>query len=145
MQVNQVLMRFCKAVLAGSFTAAVPPLFFTILFAAFSLPDGINGPGSMGPTLYLAILPLLVTLPVVLVASLLIGLPLTLFLRRTGRESTFAYCTSGAIAGLLIPLLALLLMGAPSGHWIAFLGLIGGIVTAYVWSKDAKPTPLPDT
>lgn len=142
-----MLIRFCKAVLAGSFTAAAMPLFFTILFALLSFADrGISGPGSMGASLYLMILPLLVTTPIVLVASILIGLPLTLFLRRNGRESTPAYCAAGGIAGFLLPIAGLLWLGAPDGFWIAGLGAISGAVTGYVWSAQTKrPIPRLDT
>lgn len=142
-----MLIRFCKAVLAGSFTAAAMPLVFTILFALSSLADGgINGPGSMGASLYLAILPLLLTTPVVLLASILIGLPLTLFLRRSGRESTLAYCTAGGIAGFLIPSVGMLWLDASAGFWIAGLGMVSGAMTGHVWfSQVRRPIPRPDT
>jgi hypothetical protein len=136
MMQGAMLIRFCKAVLAGSFTAAAMPLVFTILFVLLSLPDGgINGSGSMGASLYLAILPLILTTPIVLLASILIGLPLTLFLRRRSRESIFAYCTAGGIAGFLISIAGLLWLDAPTGYWIAGLGMVSGAMTGYVWSR----------
>ncbi|WP_294322488.1 hypothetical protein [uncultured Sphingomonas sp.] len=144
-----MFIRFCKAVLAGSFTAAAMPLFFAILLTLRSLPDGgINGPGSIGASLYLAILPLLVTTPIVLLASILIGLPLALFLRRSGRESTFAYCAAGGIAGFVIPSAGLLLLGldALGCFLMGGLGMVSGAMTGYVWSRPAKrPIPRPDT
>lgn len=142
-----MFIRFCNAVLAGSFTAAAIPLSFTILFALLSFTDvGISGPGSLSASLYLMILPLLLTTPIVLLASILIGLPLTLFLRRCGRESTSAYCIAGGISGFIIPIAGLLWLDASAGFWIAGLETIGGVVTGYVWSRQAeRPTPHPDT
>ena len=81
---------FAKSVLIGSLVGAAPFLAFTLLLAEFSLPDGINGPGTLPATLWLAILPLVVSFPIVLGASIVIGLPLTFALRRNGWESSAA-------------------------------------------------------
>ncbi len=143
---RQMLKAFVRAVLAGSLAGAGLPLVLTVLIAVASLPDGgIHGPGSIEQTLWLAILPLLIAFPVVFVASVVVGLPVALLLGRTGRQSMTAYCLIGGGAGFVIPLIALLFVGAPAGYWIALLGLLGGTVTGYVWSRGVLPTPPPGT
>jgi hypothetical protein len=123
---------FVKSVLLGALAGSAPFLVFTGTLVATSLPRGFNGDGQ------LAVLPLLVATPIVLVSSILIGLPLTVVLRRRGSESRFAYIASGGAAGFIIPPVILFLMSAPSGYWIAILGAVGGGVTGRTWWASAR-------
>lgn len=140
---------FVRAVLYGALAAAAPVLVVTVTLGIASMLDGgWRGDGKLAPSLWLAVLPLVVTLPLVLAASLLVGLPLTMLLRRFGRESELAYTTCGAVAGCLIPIGGLLAMAAPSGHWTALLGAFGGAVTGRTWwsaarTRDVRQTSAP--
>ena len=124
---------FSKSVLAGSLASAAPLLAFTLLMAIFSLPEGINGPGSMAATLWLAVLPLVVAFAIVITASIVIGLPATFVFRRKGWESSAAYVGVGSASGFLIPIIALSMMEMPGGYWMALLGAIGGAATGRMW------------
>jgi hypothetical protein len=135
---NDHMWAFGKAVLSGSLVGAAPVLALTLLLAASSLPDGINGSGSLPATLWLAILPLAVSFPVVFITSLVIGLPLTYFLRRNGWESNAAYVGVGVTAGFVIPVAGLLMMAAGAGYWIALLGAASGAATGHVWWSSAR-------
>ena len=134
---------FVRAVLYGALAAAAPVLVVTVTLGIASMLDGgWRGDGKLAPSLWLAVLPL------VLAASLLVGLPLTMLLRRFDRESERAYTTCGAVAGCLIPIGGLLAMAAPSGHWTALLGAFGGAVTGRTWwsaarTRDVRQTSAP--
>jgi hypothetical protein len=128
---------FVKSVLLGALAGSAPFLVFTGTLVATSLPRGFNGDGQLAGMLWVAVLPLLVATPTVLVSSILIGLPLTVVLRRRGSESRFAYIASGGAAGFIIPPVILFLMSAPSGYWIAILGAVGGGVTGRTWWASA--------
>lgn len=138
---------FARAVAAGTVVGAGPALGFTVLFALASLPDGINGPGSLWQTLYLAALPLIVTVPFVLGASILIGLPLAYALIRSGHEQG-SVC---AIFGAALPVAILWMAGDAAGYWLAVPGMLSGTATAWSWWRDRKraltetdsPSPAP--
>ena len=134
-----LLRAFVQAVLLGAIAAAAPMLVVTGIIGTASILDGgPRGDGVIAPALYLMVLPLVVSLPVVLTASLIVGLPVTLLLKRWNRESAWAYAACGAVAGALIPLVGLLAAGAPSGYWTALLGVIGGAVTGWTWWFTAR-------
>ena len=129
---------FVRAVLHGAVAAAAPMLVITLVMEVISMFDLGRPGGNLWPSLYLMALPLIVTLPLVLAASLLIGLPLTILLKRTDRESERAYMACGAVAGFLIPIVGLLAMAAPSGYWVALLGAFGGAITGRTWWSAAR-------
>lgn len=129
---------FFKAVSFGAFAGAAPILVFTMILALGSLPEGLNGDGRLFPSFWLAILPLVVSVPIVLSASICIGIPLTLFLSRQGWESAEAYIGVGVAAGAIIPIAGLLVIKAPSGYWMAILGAVSGAVTAQTWWSSAR-------
>lgn len=129
---------FAKSVMVGALAGAGPMLFITVLIAAGSLPKGLNGDGNLLPSLWLALLPLIVSTPLVLGASLCVGLPLTYVLRRKGWESLNAYCGAGALVGFLLPIVILLIMAAPAGYWMALLGAFSGVVTGRTWWITAR-------
>jgi hypothetical protein len=129
---------FAKSVILGALTGSAPILMFTILLSASSLPDGLNGDGHLLPSLWLVVLPLVVAAPIVFVASLLVGLPLTLLLRRKGWESGAVYISVGAGMGFVLPIAGLLLMSAPAGYWMSILGAVSGAVTGRTWWVSAR-------
>lgn len=129
---------FTKSVLLGTLAAAAAPSVFTVALAINSLPEGLDGGGRLFPSFWLAILPTVVTLPLVLGASFLFGLPLTMLLKRSDRETATAYTTGGAILGFAIPLVFLLIIRAAEGYWIVLLGAFSGAVTAHTWWRSAR-------
>lgn len=129
---------FIKSVMLGALAGAGPILFITVLIAASSIPEGLNGDGNLLPSLWLAILPLIVATPLVLGASICVGLPLTYFLRRMGRESLNAYCGAGVIVGFVLTISILLIFAASAGYWMALLGAFSGAVTGRTWWVTAR-------
>ena len=129
---------FTKSVFLGTLAAAAPPSVFTVALAITSLPEGLDGGGRLFPSLWLAILPVAITLPLVLGASFVFGLPLTALLKRAERETAAAYTISGAVLGFVIPLVILVIIRAPAGHWMALLGVFSGAVTAHAWWRFAR-------
>lgn len=125
---------FVKSVLIGALASAAPFLVITTFVASFMLGDRTP----LHDMLWIAILPLAITLPLVLACSLLIGLPLTALLHRFGKESAAAYIVVGLIAGALVPTLFLGIVGAPSGWWIGLIGGFGGFVTARTWWVEGR-------
>jgi hypothetical protein len=77
---------FGKAVAWGTLAGAALPLAFTTILALSFLPDVFSGKMTIGQILYLLGLPLIVAFPIVLLASIVFGLPLTALLRRINRE-----------------------------------------------------------
>jgi hypothetical protein len=133
---------FVRAVLAGVLAGASLPVLLSCGVAVAILPDVMNGKARVLSFLWLLVLPVVVTIPLVLMGSVLIGLPATLLLAKRGRESDAAYMLTGAVGGLLIPLLALLLMKAPSGYWLSLIGAFSGVVTGHTWwacGRDPNP------
>jgi len=134
------MWRFMKAVLLGAVAAAVAPMILTIGLAVMMLGDVARGHQEAWRVAWLAMLPLTVALPVVLMAALVVGLPTTAFLKWRRQESLEAYAAVGAVAGGIIPIAALALMHAHSGYWIWLLGALGGGVAGYVWWSSASAT-----
>ncbi len=99
-----------------------------------------TGEGRLLPLLWLVVLPLVVTILLVLLGSVLIGLPVTVLLRKRGGESAAAYIAAGAVGGLALPALVLLALNAPSGYWTCLLGAFsGGVTGATWWTRARKP------
>ena len=113
-------------------------MVFTVILALLALPDVFSGKMTIWQALYLLGLPLIVAFPIVLLASIVFGLPLTALLRWTKREGFSVYVGSGFAIGSLIPIAILVLVGATDGYWTAVLGAISGAVTGYVWWTDAR-------
>lgn len=105
----------------------------TVTLAINSLPEGLDGGERLLPSLWLAILPIVVAFPIVLGTSVLFGLPLTVLLKRTEHETAAAFTISGAVLGFAVPLVILLIIGTREGHWVALLGAFSGTVTAHTW------------
>lgn len=129
---------FAKAVLGGTFVGAAPFLLFTLMLGFGSLPEGFNGDGRLLPSLWIAVAPIAVTLPIVLASSVVFGLPVTAILQRNGRECDIAYIGAGAVIGILVPIALLQMMAAREGYWLSLLGALSGGMTGYIWWKDAR-------
>ncbi|MFP5434910.1 MAG: hypothetical protein ACLGIM_17585 [Alphaproteobacteria bacterium] len=129
---------FVKSVLFGAVAGAAPVLVFTFALAINSLPEGLKGGGSLFLSVWLAILPLVISIPLVFGASVIVGLPLTTLLKRRRRESEFAYISVGAAVGFALPIVILLLIAAPAGYWTALLGAFGGAITGKTWWVSAR-------
>lgn len=128
-----MLKAFIKSILIGSLAGAWLPLIFTVFATLFSLPAGLSTNDGLLGTLYIAFLPLLVALTFVAPCMVVIGLPATIILRRMKAESKDAYITVGAIAGFLIPILALVHAAPVAALLLAILGAFSGGVTARTW------------
>lgn len=133
--------RFLKSVALGALAAAAMPMILTSYVAAIMLSAESNGHFTAWQGAYLAILPLLVTFPTVLLASTLIGLPTAAFLRWRNWESREAYVFIGTLAGALIPAVWIFVAVRPGAYWIALLGAFGGGVTAHAWWRSRAPNP----
>lgn len=131
---------FCKAVAAGTIAGGGPYLFITVPLAVGDLFKPINRKPAVLSDLYLASLPLLVALVLVLFGSIAIGIPTIAILRRTNSDKSGRCVLVGVTGGLLIPLLGLLSTGV---EWrqalgIGALGAVSGGVTALTWWKTTQ-------
>jgi hypothetical protein len=116
---------FLRAVAAGAVAGAALPMCLTIIFAV----DGLARGDPLISMLLLGLFPLLLTLPVVLLAVLTIGLPASALLRRANRESRTAYVVAGVVVGFFLPLV----FGSLSNVANAFISLFPGDDTMDVW------------
>ncbi|MEP6868767.1 MAG: hypothetical protein ABJA20_09635, partial [Novosphingobium sp.] len=98
----------------------------------------LNGDGNLWASLWLAVSPVTVTLPIVLGSCVLVGLPTAWCLKFFGAERKGNYLFAGAMWGFAIPLLILLYMGAQEGWWLALLGSFSGGVTAATWWRSIQ-------
>lgn len=128
-----LLRMFGRAVWWGSLAGAAPGLLFTI-------PLGISAMGGTDPVsgLLVALLPLLVTVTIVIGASLLIGLPITAILSHNRRERQRDYAVAGLAAGASIPTLIILAIDGLRIEPMLFFtvpGMIAGTMTGLVWGN----------
>ena len=131
------VLAFARAVLTGAFAAAAPFLLVTVplgLILLFDFGDPMGGARG----LLIAVAPLIVTLPIVLGASILIGLPLTYLLSRSRRERGQHYVATGAFFGGAFPLAISIVVGpdaSPNLFYFALPGALGGAVTGWQWGR----------
>jgi hypothetical protein len=139
LRVKADIYSFCKAVGAGTLAGGGPYLFFTLPLAVGDFFSPLDGKANVFRDLYLALLPLLVALVVVLAGSTLIGIPTALILRR-GTDKLSHYVFVGVTAGVLIPLFGLRMAGAEWGPAIgmSMFGAVSGGITALTWSKATQ-------
>jgi hypothetical protein len=134
------LLNFAKAVGIGALAGASPGLIVTIpigLMILFDFEDPMGGLNAIP----LALAPLIVSFPLVLAASLLLGLPLTFLLTKSGRESESAYGIGGCLLGGIV--MAFLLFIAEwrlSGGMLlgCIFGMVGGSVTGIIWGRERE-------
>ena len=133
---NADIKAFGKAVGAGTIAGGGPYFLFTAALAVGDFFSPIDGKANLARDFYLAVLPLLVTFPVVLLSSALIGIPTAAILGR-GTDRLRQYVLVGVTAGLLIPLIVLRIAGAEWGvaFGMGLYGTLSGGVTALIWSR----------
>lgn len=131
---------FVQAVLLGTLAASCLPLIWTIGMTAAAFPSAEHSYEGIAPLLWLALMPLLFTAPIVLLCSVVVGLPVTALLKSRGRESAEAYIIIGAVAGLAIPFLFLVAgrYSDPSGYWVCLVGSFSGGVTGQTWWRYGR-------
>jgi hypothetical protein len=129
---------FAKAVMVGSLVGAVLPLCISVPVAVDDFAHPLTGHVNSLNDVYLAALPLIVSLSIVLASSLVVGLPVSWLLRRLHAESLEAYGSIGAVFGVLIPIGLLLLFRAEGGYWLAVLGAFSGVATALTWWSERQ-------
>jgi hypothetical protein len=127
---------FAKAVLFGTAVAAGPMLFFTVPIGILNFAYDLQPLNVLWASLWLAILPLAVAFPLVLSSSLLIGIPVSVTLRKMKRETSKLYVICGASFGFVVPIIILAIWRAPAGYWMSLLGALGGAATARSWAKS---------
>ena len=131
---RSTVIAFAKAVLTGAFAAAAPYLLLTVPLGLNLLLDPSDPMGGLRGLIIMAA-PLLFTLPIVLGASVLIGLPLTYLLSRAGREQGKHYVAAGFFAGAL-PLATMgLWPEATTAIYFGVPGAFGGAVTGWSWGR----------
>lgn len=139
MAVDRVaVIAFAKAVLTGAFAAAAPFLLLTVPFGLVALFDFGDPMGGARGLLIAAVFPLIITLPIVLAASILIGLPLTYLLSRAGRDQGERYVVAGLFFGGVLPVAISILALADvsvSLFYSALPGALGGAVTGWSWGR----------
>lgn len=86
----------------------------------------------------LALLPLTIACAIVLASSVVIGIPLTFYLQRRHEESGRAYIMPGAVAGFLISIIILYILGMSDGYWFAIPGVLSGAVTGASWWQHRR-------
>jgi hypothetical protein len=130
---------FWKAVLAGTLAGASLP---ATLLALGVYATGERGlPLLGGSAVYMAIV-FAVTFAVVLSASVLAGLPISIFLRSAQLESRITYALIGAFLGASIIYALCALSGVrvsqdlPGTVVLVGLGFFSGGVTGSVWGSD---------
>jgi hypothetical protein len=127
-----------RAVLAGALVAASPFLPITLMLAMVSLPRAFTSVTEALLVIPFAILPLLITFPLVLAISLAVGLLVTRLLHRTCRESLTAYVTAGAATGALVAALSVALLEIHDGYWLIVPATLSGAVTATLWWRHRR-------
>lgn len=122
---------FVKAVAAGSLAGAAPMMLMTVPIGLFMALQGTWSEVLVG--LRIMFLPLMVSTPVVLVSSVLIGIPTFLLLRRKGLETPTAYAVAGAVMGIVVTICFDLVAGGEASGLLLNLGALAGGVTGWSW------------
>jgi hypothetical protein len=123
-------LEFSKAVTIGALAGASPGLLLTVPFGLSLFFDESMG----SDAIILIASPFIISFVVVLVSSILIGLPLTFALNRMQAESQPNYVLAGSFAGALIAI-AWIAQGGSGAFWVAlFTAAVGGI-TGWHWGS----------
>ena len=133
-----------KAAFFGSLIGTCVPSFGTLFFGLTTLDEGI------GYALFIIALPFLIGFGASVFALLTVALPLTLWLRDRGGENVRIYMAAGAIAGVILPVMFLLIssggIGDIFGLILAVFGAMTGSMTGMFWWRYAcKPLVEGDT
>lgn len=124
--------------MVGTLAGGLMPLCLTLPLAVSNYFQPMYGRPDLLDTVYLAGLPISISLGLVLATSVVVGLPTHFILRKWHARSRQTYLVAGAIAGFLVPLLVLLAIEAVAGFWMCFLGAFSGSMTALSWSNSIE-------
>jgi hypothetical protein len=124
---------FARAVGWGSLAAAAPFFLISVPIGMSSLFSDNYG-SEWWFVIYFMLVPLLITLPIVLTASLVLGLPLTALLSESGAEKGQHYVAAGVLIGA-VPLFILFMDVVSAAALLSFGGALGGGVTGWVWGR----------
>lgn len=113
-------------------------MVLTLPLAIGDFIEPMSGKRRLLTDIYLAGLPLWIAFAIVLLSSVIVGLPVHYILEKRRIASHTTYVVAGVLAGFLVPLLILLAIGAVAGFWMATLGAFSGGVTAHFWSGSLE-------
>lgn len=121
---------FIRAVLWGGFAGALPFLLVTI-------PVGLSlfSKGQELIAMWTMVLPLAVALPAALAGAVMIGLPITWLMIRSGREHGRFYILAGLVAGSLPFLLAGVFPDSIGLMAVSVPGGLAGAVAGWHWGR----------
>lgn len=128
-----------RAILIGGVIGATPFIWLTIAWALETrtgLESGLWPVFERAEPFCLAAL--LISVAIVLVASMVIGLPLTYYLKHTRQESGGAYIGVGALAGFVSTVILLFLLGIDELFWLPFVAALSGAVTGASWWRSMR-------
>ncbi|QFT78748.1 hypothetical protein [Erythrobacter sp. THAF29] len=135
-------MDWPRLFLAGLKAAAMGSLIGTSLLTAITLVVGVTAlREGLGEALFIMLLPFLVGFGCALGGLVIVGLPLTLWLKRKAQESRSAYLSGGLIGGGVVTMVVTwaILGGDPYfGLFIAFFGALTGGATGHFWWRYAR-------
>ena len=145
--VESPLFAFARALGWGTLAGSVPAIVLIMLPIVAVL---IDGQGMDSSALYLMIISLTVSGAITLAAMVVLGLPLTAFLKSRGKECPRIYALCGLLAGAVIPFAICLAFGSwEAGAFFAIIGMLAGFATALSWGRwraSLRPVePLPAT
>ena len=127
--------RVLKAVLVGSAVVAGPLTLVSGFIAVLHGIDQWNRGDSLWSAVAIASMPVAIVVPIVALATVLIGLPIDAVLRNRRQAGDLAYSAAGGLVGFALPALPMLIDRTVDTFWMALLGLVGGAVTGHVWWK----------
>ena len=131
--VDEPLFAFARALIWGTLAGSAPGI---VLFMLPIVAVLIDHQGLDSSALYLMIIPLIVSGAITLAAMVVLGLPLTAFLKSRGKECPRIYAVCGSIAGAAIPFAICLAFGSwEAGLFFACFGMIAGTTTALSWGR----------
>ncbi len=131
----QTLLAGVKAAGMGSLIGTGLPTLITMAVGVSLLSDGIGG------GLFFMFMPFLIGFAAAGIGLVLVGLPVTLWLKKRGKESRRAYLSGGLIGGGVVALgMSALLFGeiwGATAFFAAFGALTGG-ATGHFWWRYAR-------
>jgi hypothetical protein len=131
----RAMRSFAKSVLIGTLVGAAPALLITLPLALLDLIQPMGGRSDLIRSLWLGVLPLIVAFSLVLPCTVLIGLPVHFVLQKIKIGRAEPYALVGAVFGIGVPLLILVLIGSDN-YWLVILGCISGAATGWSWSLE---------
>lgn len=129
---------FWKAVFVGTLAGSCGPTIATTLMGLMILGDSGSFLENVGKAAYLVVLPTLLSFCIVLPCSICVGLPASFLLRRFSKEQREVYTWIGAVAGMVAPILLVLLISGEQSLLMILLGTFSGAVTGWIWGTERE-------